>query len=59
MTQKREKLNSLVLSKTNFWMSVSIFSLFRTYGKIEHFDENDFRQCYGNFFEIVVLKVTW
>ena len=31
--------------------------LFRTNGKKEHLDENDFRRCYGNFFESVTLKV--
>ena len=34
--------------------------LFRTKGKKGHLeDENDFRHCYGNFFESGILKVTW
>ena len=39
----------------------SVFSfifLFRSYGKKEHLDENDFRYGYGNYFESAVLKVT-
>ena len=33
--------------------------LFRTKGKKEHLDENDFRQGYGNYFESATLKATW
>ena len=33
--------------------------LFRTNGRKEHLDENDFRQDYGNYFKSAILKVTW
>ena len=32
--------------------------LFRSNGKKEHLDENDFRNGYGNYFESAILKVT-
>ena len=25
----------------------------------DNFDQKNFRHCYGNFFEIAVLKATW
>ena len=33
--------------------------LFRTNGKKGHLHENDFLHCYGDFFESVILEVTW
>ena len=33
-----------------------LFTLSRTSGKKEHLDENDFRHCYGNFFESAILE---
>ena len=33
--------------------------LFMTNGTKEHLDEKNFRHCYCNFSEKVVLKVTW
>ena len=39
-----------------FRVFIFIF-LFRTSGKKGHLDENDFRYCYGNFFESGILKV--
>ena len=39
-----------------FHVFVFVF-LFRTNGKKEHLDENDFRQGYGNCFESAILKV--
>ena len=35
------------------------FFLFRTNGKKEDLDENDFRHGYDDNFESVILKVTW
>ena len=35
------------------------YFLFRASGEKEHFNENDFRHSYGNYFESVILKVTW
>ena len=64
MTQIKEKRNYLVLSKANFWM-VLVFCAFififclEPNGKKEDMDENNFRHCYGKFFEIAILKVTW
>ena len=43
---------------TVFRISIFIF-LFRTNGKKEHLDENDFRHGYGNYFDSATLKVTW
>ena len=40
-----------------FRVFIFIF-LFRTNGKKVCLDENDFRQCYSNFFETTFLKVT-
>ena len=37
--------------KTTWYSACSLLlSLFRTNGKKEHLDENNFRHCYGNFF---------
>ena len=55
--QTKEKCDSLVLSRSGFWIvwrchgirRVFIF-LFRTNGKKGHLDENGFHRCYGNFF---------
>ena len=66
MTLTRGKCNSLVLSKPDFWMvwrypgilSVDFYS-FRTSGNEWHLDESNFRRCYSNFLESVILKVTW
>ena len=63
MTQAKEKWNSLAMSRLYegamvFRIFIFIF-LFRTNGKKEHFDENDFRHGYGNYFESANLKVTW
>ena len=35
------------------------FFLFRTNGRKEHLDENDFGHGYGSYFESAILKVTW
>ena len=67
MAQTREKWNSLVLSRADFWMVwrchgipyIHLYFLFRTNGKGEHLDENNFRHSYGNYFESAILKVTW
>ena len=67
MIQTREKWNSLVLSRVNFWMVwrhygipyIRFIFLFRTNGKNEHLDENEFRNGYGNYFESAILKVSW
>ena len=59
MTQTREKWESKVLGRPDFWMvCVYCYSLFRTNSKKEHLNKNDFRRCYGNFFESAILKVT-
>ena len=34
------------------------FFLFRSNGKKEHLDENDFHHGYGSYFKSAVLKVT-
>ena len=57
------------LSSANFWMvwrwhdisyiNVYYFFLFRFNCTEEHLDENNFRHCYGNFFENTVLECTW
>ena len=67
MTQTREKWDSLVLSRADFCMvgrcrgmpcfHFFIF-LFRSNGKNEHLDENDFRYGFGDYFTSAVLKVT-
>ena len=62
MNQTREKLNSLVLSRADFWMiwechGIPCFHfdfLSRNNGKREQLDEKDFRHCYG----ISFLKVS-
>ena len=43
------------------WYSVFpfIFFVFRTNGKKEHLDENDFRKSFSNYFKSAILKVTW
>ena len=43
------------------WYSVFSFFifLFRSNGKKEHLDENDFCHGYGNYFKSAALKVTW
>ena len=41
------------------WYVFTVILLFRTNSKKEHLDKNDFRRCYGNFFESAILKVTW
>ena len=67
MTRTRKKWNSMVLSRADFWMVwrchgipyfIFIF-LFRTNGKKEHLDENDFHFRYGNYFESAIMKVNW
>ena len=68
MTQTREKWDFLVLSKADFYMVARkvrwcfVFSffilLFRSNGKTEHLDDNDFRHGCGNYFKSAVLKVT-
>ena len=35
------------------------FFLFRNNGMTEILNKNNFRHCYGNFFNSAVLKVTW
>ena len=68
MTQTREKWGSLVLSRTDFCVVGRyhgilcfqfLFFLFRSNGKNEHLDENNFRHVHGNYFKSAVLKVTW
>ena len=67
MIQAREKWNSFVLSKPDFWMVrrchgipwIYFYFLFRTNGKKRQLDENDLLHWYGNFFESGILKVTW
>ena len=48
----------LPLSKYGDIILVFYF-LFRTNVKKRYLDESDFHHCYGNFFEIAILKVTW
>ena len=63
MTQTKEKWDSLVLSRTDFCMVgrchgiPCLHFLFRSNGKKEHLDENDFRHSYGNYFRGAVVKV--
>ena len=65
MTQIREKWNSLVfrIELTFEWYKgamifrVFFLFLFRTNGKKEHLDENDFRHGFGNYFQRAILKV--
>ena len=64
-------LNSITQAKEWPWPWVDLYEgamvfrifififLFRTNGKKEHLDENDFRHGYGNYFESAILKVTW
>ena len=66
---KNKKWDSLVLIRACFCMigryhgipcfHFFFFFLFRSNGKNEHLDENDFRHGYGNYFKSAVLKVTW
>ena len=42
-----------------FCVSIFIFFVFRTNGKKEHLDENNFCHWYGNFFESAVLKFSY
>ena len=57
----------LFLSRGTFWMvwryhGISCFHFYffvKKYCKKENFDENNFHQCYRNFFGSPVLKVTW
>ena len=63
MTQAKEKGTpwlwvDLYEGAMVFRIFIFIF-LFRTNGKKEHLDENDFRHGYGNYFESAILKVTW
>ena len=68
MTETREKWDFLVLSRTDFCIiggchgipcfHFLFFFLFRSNGKKEHLDENDFRHGYDDYFRSAVLKVT-
>ena len=66
MTQTREKWDSLVLSRTEFCVVGKCHGIqrfhfsffFRSNGKKEHLDENNFRHGYGNYFKSAILKVT-
>ena len=57
MSQTREKWVSIVLSRSDFWMiwrcydipCFHFYFLFRSDGKREQLDGNDFRRCYGFF----------
>ena len=67
MTQTKEKWISLFWAELTFeWyeaaMAFRVFIfifLFRTNGKTEHLDENNFCHCYGNFFESAAWKVSY
>ena len=58
MSQTREKWDSLVLTRGDFWMiwrcrSILCFHfhfLFRNNGIREQLDQKDLRRCFGNFF---------
>ena len=67
MSKTREKQNSIVLNRVDFWMiwrchgilCFHFYFLFRNNGKWEQFNENDLRHCYGIYlfiFESVILK---
>ena len=65
MTQTKEKWDSL--SRADICMvgrchGIPCFhffiSLFRSHGKREHMDENDFRHGDGNYFKSALVKVT-
>ena len=55
------------MSRADFWMvwrhhgilNIRFIFLFRTNGKKEHLDENDFRPGYGSYFESAIQKFTW
>ena len=61
MSQEREKWDSLILSRADFWMiwrwhhfpCFHFYFLFRNNVKREQLDENNFHHCYGNFFSKV------
>ena len=40
------------------FLFIHFLFLFRSNGKKEHLDENDFFHDYGNYFKSAVLKVT-
>ena len=64
MTQTREKWQSIVLSRADFWLvwrchGIPCFYfifLFRTNGKKEYLHENNLRDCYGNFSQRLCSK---
>ena len=65
ITQTREKCYSYVLSRPDFlmvWTSNGILFVhfyFFLFWRKRYLDESDFRQCYGNFYESAIPKVTW
>ena len=64
ISQTRKKWDSLVLSRSDFWMTwkhhgtpcFHFCFLFRNNGKREQVDENDFRCCYGKFSKMSFQK---
>ena len=64
MSKTREKQNSIVLNRVDFWMiwrchgilCFHFYFLFRNNGKWEQFNENDLRHCYGIYLFIYFWK---